>query len=145
MNIQQIDQSSVRADFASTSGSERPRRRGYSWLLALVLGALCFGASGCVSDGYVGVSAYPNYASQYGYYGYGGAPYYGYGGVYSRRVVVGGRRYSGGYGRHHFARDRRRATRLRRARSEAREDRRDDRRERREDRRDRRRDRRDRR
>ena len=35
---------------------------------------------------------------------YRGAPYYGYGGIYTRNIIVRGRRHSGGYGRQHFSR-----------------------------------------
>ncbi len=82
--------------------------------LAIVLGSICFALSGCVTDGYLGVSAYPDYRPYYSYYGYGGLPYYGYRGIYRRNIIVRGRRHRGGYGRQHFWRDRkRRATRPR--------------------------------
>jgi len=106
MNREQIDQSSKHEVPISVSGARWPKRNGRALALVLVIGAICFGFSGCVGDGYVGVSTYPNYAPYYGYYGYGGAPYYGYGGVYTRRVIVRGRTYSGGYGRHHSVRHR---------------------------------------
>ncbi len=85
---------------------------GYAWgsryvrrlALALVVGAFSFGVGGCVTDGYVGVSAYPSYAPYYGYYGYRGVPYYGYRGIYRRSIVVRGRRHTGSYGRQHFSR-----------------------------------------
>ena len=80
------------------------RRNARRLALALVIGAFSFGVGGCLSDGYVGISAYPSYAPYYGYYGYRGAPYYGYGGIYTRNIIVRGRRHSGGYGRQHFSR-----------------------------------------
>ena len=79
--------------------------------LAIGLASICFGLSGCVTDGYVGVSAYPDYRPYYSYYGYGGLPYYGYGGIYRRSIIVRGQRHWGGYGRQHFWRDRRQAVR----------------------------------
>jgi hypothetical protein len=83
-------------------------RRPSRWLaLAMIIGAFSFGIGGCVTDGYVGVSAYPSYAPYYGYYGYGGVPYYGYGGIYTRSFIVRGRRHSGGFGRQHFSRNHR--------------------------------------
>jgi len=96
---------------ASTSLSENPalwcawrRRNGRGLALGLIIGAFCFSLGGCVGDGYLGVSTYPSYEPYYGYYGYSGTPYYGYGGIYTRNIVVRGRRYSGGYGRQHFSR-----------------------------------------
>ncbi len=74
--------------------------------LATFLLGICFGVSGCVTDGYVGVSAYPDYRPYYSYYGYGGLPYYGYGGIYRRNIIIRGRRHRGGFGRQHFWRDR---------------------------------------
>ena len=56
---------------------------------------VCLGLGGCATDGYVGVSTFPDYTPYYGYYGYSGIPYYGYGGLYTRRVIIRGRRYSG--------------------------------------------------
>lgn len=88
----------------------RWKGHGRAAALALLLLALSFGGGGC-AGGYVStrgayVGAYPDYSPYYGYYGYGGAPYYGYGGSYGGRIVVSGRRYSRGYGRHHFVRER---------------------------------------
>ena len=108
MNTEQIDQSSKHEDPVRVSGAtqRKPTRRAIA--VTLLIGAISFALGGCVTtDGYVGVPAYPDYSSDYGYYGYGGTPYYGYGGSYTQRVVVGGRRYSGGYGRHHFSSQRR--------------------------------------
>jgi hypothetical protein len=94
----------------SISPSEQPyprrargRRNTRRLALALIIGACGFGIGGCVTDGYVGVSAYPSYAPYYGYYGYSGVPYYGYGGIYTRNIIVRGQRHSGGYGRQHFS------------------------------------------
>jgi hypothetical protein len=94
---------------AEHSDPRRASGRGnVRWLaLAVIIGAFGFGIGGCVTDGYVGVSAYPSYAPYYGYYGYGGVPYYGYGGIYTRNIIVRGRRHSGGFGRQHFSRYRR--------------------------------------
>lgn len=106
MNTAQISHFSIHEDSVAVSGATWRKWNGPALALALVIGAICFGVGGCVSDGYVGVSAYPDYSSYYGDYGYGGAPYYGYGGIYNRSLLVGGRRYSGGYGRHHFVANR---------------------------------------
>lgn len=81
--------------------------------VTIALSGICIALSGCVTDGYVGVSSYPSYRPYYSYYGYGGVPYYGYRGIYPRTVVIRGRRHSGGYGRQHFWRDRRRGDRPR--------------------------------
>jgi hypothetical protein len=74
--------------------------------VAITLTGICLGLSGCATDGYVGVSTYPSYRPYYSYYGYTGVPYYGYGGIYTRNIVIRGQRHRGGYGRHHFSRDR---------------------------------------
>lgn len=82
-------------------------------LVMMVAGAFCLCLSGCATNGYVGVSTFPNYSPYYRYYGYSGVPYYGYRGIYTRNIIVRGRRHSLSYGRHHLWRDRRRPVRNR--------------------------------
>ena len=53
--------------------------------------AICLSLSGCATDGYVGVSTFPDYSPYYGYYGYSGIPFYGYGGIYRRNIIIRGR------------------------------------------------------
>ena len=102
MHTKLINFSSVPEHSAPASGAKSQKRSMRGWALAGMIGVLSFGLGGCVSDDYLGVSTYPSYGAYYDDYGYSGIPYAGYGGIYTRSILVGNRRYSGGYGRHHF-------------------------------------------
>lgn len=77
-----------------------------AWLAgAALLLALSFG--GCAggyytAGGYGDAYYYPDYAPQYGYYGYGGAPYYGYDPGYVGGFYISGARHGRYYGHHHY-------------------------------------------
>ncbi len=68
-------------------------------LAGLFLGGCTYGPGGGVG---VYASSYPSYRGYYRDYGYSGAPFYGYPRAYGTSIVVSGRNYSRGYGRHHY-------------------------------------------